>query len=110
MSAVARLHKLYPEGLSTIMFKGELWTEYTIYRLMGCLRGDFFKYHTYTMESNDTKIVFSYGIYDQKVLDNLIKESRQTKQIPSILKNALTLTVQDGLIATSEDLAVLVGV
>jgi hypothetical protein len=103
-SVYQRLVRLYRRDNPQYFFQVTLgsantWTEYGAYRIMGCLRGDFFKWHTYGQAARAPR--FYHGVWSEAEFRSLISEERHK----SLGQSYMFLIIQDGHIPVdSEDM------
>jgi hypothetical protein len=71
-------------------WKDANWTEYTCYRVMGCLRGDFFSHHSYEKQLNNTPNLY-HGIWNEKQFNSILDNPAKEK----ILFKSLFIVLQD---------------
>jgi hypothetical protein len=100
VSTFVRLSRLHKDNIINIMRatlgafgSKSSWTEYSLYRVMGCLRADFFKYHSYQLELPDTPRSLYHGIWSDSEFGHLIDNNDKHEDVVS---NSLFIVLQDG--------------
>ena len=85
MYTVKRLRENYGDLLIDTLFLPPLWTEYTLYQVGGCLKGDFWSHHELTWPT--LKLV--WDLWDR---DSIIKANQSL--VSHFEKNGVPLFVQ----------------
>ena len=105
MNATNRVLDMYG-NLTFLLATDLLWSEYAIYRVHGCLQGNFFKYHSHKMELKH--VVHWYtSFWHQENLEKMLLELRTTGRRPYRMTRFLFMVVQDGLNRTTNDMNLL---
>ena len=73
------------------------WTEYSLYRVMGCLRADFFKWHEYRMPPGTPSLY--YGLWSDEDFAKMMDNDKS-----HVFENFLFLIMQDNHVNPDTDL------
>ena len=103
LSLLARIESLYGPKKNGILKNligpnSIAWTEYSAYRVMGCLRRDFFLYHTYKLANNSPPNLYN-GIWSSSQLESIKTNHEKTVDL---FKRNVFVIIQDGEVQISD--------